>query len=165
MILWVSHHNENIPVFCKYLTYSSFCTNPFRPKERLYRTGDLARWRSDGTLEFIERRDQQIKLRGFRIEPGDVEACLTTHPAIEQSLVLARDQKLLAYLVTDELDAAGQRVLVEELRELAAEQLPAYMVPAHFILLTAFPLTLSAKIDREALPPPQPLAGNSGGND
>ncbi|MGO1121107.1 amino acid adenylation domain-containing protein [Rhodovibrionaceae bacterium A322] len=141
----------------------SFQPNPFRPGERLYRTGDLARWRNDGVLEFIERRDQQIKLRGFRIEPGEVEACLDSHPAIEQSLVLAKDQTLLAYLVTSENSAASEQVLTEELRARAAQVLPAYMVPAHFTLLESFPLTPSGKIDRDALPPPQRRVSSGSG--
>jgi len=122
------------------------------PQSAIYRTGDLVRWLSDGTLEFIGRKDQQIKLRGFRIELGEIEAALLRHPAVRQAVVVARPQSdgpaLLAYVV-------AQKTL--EGREVSAwlqPQLPNYMLPAAVVVLDAMPLTANGKLDRAALPAP-----------
>ncbi|MCW2917435.1 MAG: Non-ribosomal peptide synthetase, partial [Actinomycetia bacterium] len=126
-----------------------------RPGECLYRTGDRARWRADGTVEFLGRLDQQVKLRGFRIEPGEVEAALCGHPAVRTAVVIVRsaapgEPQLVGYVVPREgAPAAG---LVEALRAEAAKRLPAYMVPGAIVLLDALPLTVSGKLDRAALP-------------
>jgi amino acid adenylation domain-containing protein len=122
---------------------------------RLYRTGDLARWREDGTLEYLRRIDQQVKLRGHRIEPGEIEATLLTHPAIAQALVLVHtdtdgQQLLVAYVQA----RPGQYPRAEELRGHLRSQVPAYMVPSCFVLLERFPETPNGKVDRRALPAP-----------
>ncbi|WP_219536840.1 non-ribosomal peptide synthase/polyketide synthase [Nonomuraea guangzhouensis] len=118
--------------------------------ERLYRTGDQARWSRDGTIHYLGRNDYQLKLRGNRIEPAEIEHTLTEHPAITAALVALHEQRLIAYLVPADagIPATG------ELRQYLLQTLPDYMVPAAFIELAAFPLTLNGKIDRTALPAP-----------
>jgi acyl carrier protein len=121
----------------------------------MYRTGDLARYLPDGNLEFIGRADLQVKIRGYRIELGEIEAVLNQHPAIQSSVVMARedgpgDKRLVAYWVGRN-EAVGQAVLREWLRI----RLPDYMVPAVFVRLEAFPLTPNGKVDRKALPKPK----------
>jgi amino acid adenylation domain-containing protein len=137
------------------LTAERFVPCPFAGDSggRLYRTGDLARRRPDGALEFLGRIDQQVKVRGFRIEPAEVEAELVRHPAIRSAVVVARDdrrgeKRLVAYYVA----AAEQPV--EELRTWLGRNLPAYMVPSAFVRLAALPLNTSGKVDRHALPAP-----------
>ncbi len=135
------------------LTASRFVANPFVAGTRLYRTGDLVRWRDDGTLQFLGRLDRQVKLRGFRIEPGEIEAALLGHDAVRQAAVVARDDmrgepRLAAYCVLDEQahapDAAG-------LRDYLRAQLPAYMIPAAITFVPTLPLTMHGKIDLDAL--------------
>ncbi|MEU6432664.1 amino acid adenylation domain-containing protein, partial [Microbispora sp. NPDC046973] len=133
------------------LTAERFIANPLDPHGgRLYRTGDLARWRPDGQLDFLGRTDHQIKIRGNRIEPAEIEHTLTTHPAITTALVTEHEQRLIAYLVP----ADGEIPPVSELREHLRAALPDYMIPTAFVELTAFPLTPNGKIDRAALPAP-----------
>jgi len=139
------------------LTVERFIPNPFsdRPGARLYKTGDRARYQSDGDVVHLGRLDHQVKIRGFRIELGEIEAALRTHASVRQVVVAAqRDQsgghKLVAYLI----HADGQRPFAKELRALVAEKLPDYMVPSHFIVLPAFPLTANGKVDVRALPLP-----------
>src|SRR5207247_6754446 len=125
------------------------------PGARLYKTGDLARYQPDGSLEFLGRRDTQIKLRGYRIELEEIEAVLTQHPAMRQAVVLARedvpgDHRLVAYLVPRH----GPPPSHAELRRFLQAYLPAYMLPAAFVQLDALPLTPSGKVDRSALPAP-----------
>jgi amino acid adenylation domain-containing protein len=116
---------------------------------RLYRTGDLVRARADGVLEFVGRRDRQVKVRGFRIELGEVEAALAAHPSVRDASVQVRDEaghrQLVAYVVTADTAAAP------DLRRFLATRLPDYLVPARFVTLAAWPLTVTGKIDRAAL--------------
>src|SRR6185312_9283543 len=137
------------------LTAERFVADPFsaEPGARLYRTGDRGRWRADGTLEHLGRADFQIKLRGFRIEPGEIEAQLAGHPPVTQALVMVRedrpgDARLVAYLASEApVDEAA-------LRSRLRERLPEYMLPQHFVVLAALPLLPNGKIDRARLPAP-----------
>ncbi|WP_455825760.1 non-ribosomal peptide synthase/polyketide synthase [Pseudomonas graminis] len=129
------------------LTAERFVPNPYgAPGERLYRTGDLARYRADGVVEYIGRVDHQVKVRGFRIELGEIEACLRDHPGVVEAVVLADNDRLIAYLVSTEPQA--QDVYKAALRV----RLPDYMVPAHLMFLDSLPLTPNGKLDRKALP-------------
>ena len=139
------------------LTAQNFRADPFvsdagsQVSPRMYRTGDRARWRSDGRLEILGRSDFQLKLRGFRIEPGEVEAALLAHPAVSAAVVVLRDfsgdQRLVAFLVPAAAEAAAE-VLVQHLRS----RLPEYMLPAEFVWLPELPLNPNGKLDRAALP-------------
>lgn len=135
-----------------------FGPDPFRPGvgERVYRTGDRARWREDGNLEFLGRLDEQVKLRGFRIEPGEIEACLALHPAVRQAAVRKVDgpagDPLLAAYVTG--DIAADSDFAAALTAFLSQRLPAHMVPSEFVAVDALPLTVTGKVDRAALPRP-----------
>ncbi|HYW73053.1 MAG TPA: amino acid adenylation domain-containing protein, partial [Pyrinomonadaceae bacterium] len=139
-------------------TAEKFIPNPCsaQPGARLYRTGDLARYLPDGNLQFMGRTDQQVKLRGFRIELEEIESHLIAHPALREAVVLVRqeafdDARLVAYLVNDEAQPAPTS---EELRAYLQKFLPDYMVPSTFVILPQLPLTPNGKIDRRALPVP-----------
>ncbi len=139
------------------LTAARFISNPFSNKSeaRLYRSGDLARYLPNGDIEYLGRIDHQVKIRGFRIEPGEIEAVLDQHPAVQETLVLAREnasdeKQLVAYVVPRQHQMPG----FSELRHFLKEQLPDYMVPSAFVLMEALPLTPNGKIDRRALPAP-----------
>ena len=137
------------------LTAERFVPHPFGAVgARLYRTGDLARFRPDGEIEFLGRVDHQVKVRGFRIELGEVEATLARHPAVRQAVVAVRhvagEPNLSAWVVPQE----GASTEAGELRAFVAGRLPAYMVPAAFVVLEALPLTPNGKVDRKALPDP-----------
>ncbi|HEX2093638.1 MAG TPA: amino acid adenylation domain-containing protein, partial [Longimicrobiaceae bacterium] len=141
------------------LTAERFLPDPFaaEPGARVYRTGDRVRWLASGELEFVGRADQQVKIRGFRVEPGEVEAVLARQPGVEDAVVVARQDeadreapRLVAYLVPE----PGSEPTPAELRAALRAELPAYMVPAAWVTLDAFPLTRTGKVDRRALPAP-----------
>ncbi|MES1244342.1 MAG: amino acid adenylation domain-containing protein [Acidobacteriota bacterium] len=132
------------------LTAERFVPDPFAEGERLYLTGDRVRRRPDGSLEFLGRTDRQVKLRGVRIEPGEVEAALLRHPDVREAVVDLRDARLVAWIVP----ASG--IDGPALRRFLAAELPAPMIPSAFVALEALPLTRNGKVDRSALPPPEP---------
>ncbi|MDK2123471.1 non-ribosomal peptide synthetase [Parachitinimonas caeni] len=146
------------------LTAEKFIDDPFNPDSsgtegRMYRTGDLARYLPEGDIEYLGRNDFQVKLRGFRIELGEVEAALRSHPAVQDCVVLVRedtpgDARLVAYLV----QASGADEATQSLRQHLQSQLPAFMLPSNLIWLDALPLTSNGKLDRKALPTPADLA-------
>jgi amino acid adenylation domain-containing protein len=140
------------------LTAERFIPDPFAsvPGERAYRTGDRVRWLRDGNLKFLGRVDHQVKIRGFRIEPGEIAAVLCRYPGVREAVVVPRESvaagtavlQLVAYA------AAEPGIGVADLRKHVKSALPAYMVPADFVLLDALPLTATGKLDRRALPAP-----------
>jgi acyl-coenzyme A synthetase/AMP-(fatty) acid ligase len=143
------------------LTAERFVPDPFSPVAgaRMYRSGDRARWRESAVLEYLGRLDQQVKVRGFRVEPGEIEAALREHPAVADAAVVARedrpgDRRLAAYVVA----AAGAVVEPFALRAHLAARLPEFMVPAAFVRLERIPVDANGKVDRRALPAPDPAA-------
>ncbi|MEO3887665.1 amino acid adenylation domain-containing protein [Nonomuraea sp. B5E05] len=129
------------------------------PGGRVFRTGDRVRLRRDGQLEFLGRLDDQVKVRGFRIEPGEIEHCLLGHPDVRQAAVLARDGDLIAYIVPGESGTSGGSAPAPEPAEYVARRLPPHLVPTHWVVLDALPLTRNGKLDRHALPLPGPAEG------
>jgi amino acid adenylation domain-containing protein/non-ribosomal peptide synthase protein (TIGR01720 family) len=130
--------------------------------DRLYKTGDLVRYLPDGNLEFLHRLDDQVKIRGFRIELGEISAVLSQHPAVQEVVVVARedglgDKRLVAYIVPS-VPNTQHLTLTGDLRSLLKEKLPEYMIPSAFVVLKALPLTSNGKIDRHALPAPDEAA-------
>ncbi|MDJ0726687.1 MAG: amino acid adenylation domain-containing protein, partial [Prochloraceae cyanobacterium] len=129
------------------LTKEKFIDTPWG---RLYKTGDLARYLPDGNIEFLGRSDNQVKIRGFRIELGEIESILNGHPDIQQAIVIAKDERLVAYLVLEGTTNNKQ----QDIRNFLKLRLPEYAIPSAFVVLEAFPLTPNGKIDRSALPKP-----------
>jgi len=149
------------------LTAAAFLPDPFsrRPGERIYRSGDRGRMLTDGRLDFLGRRDFQVKLRGFRIETGDIEARLRQYPSIQEAVVVVRedvpgDRRLVAYLVPARTAPGNAPAAIEprELRRFLARALPHYMLPGALVSLPSLPLTGNGKIDRAALPIPDPAS-------
>ena len=139
------------------LTAEAFIPDPFGDGAggRLYKTGDLARYLPDGTLEFVGRLDHQVKVRGFRVEPGEIEMVLTENSTVRQVVVVAQtdmsgDNRLIAYVVL----VPGSRATPQDLRDFVIKRLPDYMVPSAFMIVDVLPLTASGKVDRHALPQP-----------
>ncbi|HTU45291.1 MAG TPA: amino acid adenylation domain-containing protein [Bryobacteraceae bacterium] len=139
------------------LTAEKFVPNPFGSggTERLYRTGDSAKYRADGNIEFLGRRDDQIKVRGHRIELGELEIQLSQYPGVEQAVVIAREdvpgeKRLIAYSVLE----TGCELTSAELADFLKARVPAYMVPGAFVFLPKFPLTWNGKVDKRSLPAP-----------
>jgi len=165
------------------LTAERFVPDPFYPLlsadlydsvfvgKRLYRTGDLVRYLPDGNIEFLGRLDNQVKLRGFRIELGEIETILGFHPAVSEAVVVVReadrekgdqessgvDKRLIAYVILHE----GQDVNEKDLHDYLTNHLPAYMVPSMIMIMNQFPLNLSGKVDRKALPVPDQMSSLS----
>jgi len=164
------------------LTKERFIPDPFSDSSqaRLYKTGDLARYLSDGNIEFLGRSDDQVKIRGFRIELGEIEVAIAASPAVRQAVVLARedvpgDKRIVAYIVPTSQESPPQKQseetqeqaeqglqkqnsiagLVQSLRSYLKARMPEYMVPSAFVVLEAFPVTPSGKVDRRALPAPE----------
>jgi amino acid adenylation domain-containing protein len=142
------------------LTQERFIDNPFVPATKLYKTGDLVRYLNNGNLEYLGRHDDQIKVRGFRVELGEIEATIIKHPAIQNAVVIASDdeqgnQRLIAYMVADLEGSAAQ------LHSYLQEKLPDYMVPSAFVVLDAIPLTPNGKVDKRSLPTDNLIRPNS----
>ncbi|MFD9082217.1 amino acid adenylation domain-containing protein [Streptomyces erythrochromogenes] len=143
------------------LTADRFLDNPHgeAPDHRMYRTGDLVRWTSAGVIEYVGRADHQVKVRGYRIEPGEIELVLQQHPEVGVALVVAladgEHKRLVGYVTPA---AAGRRPQPAELREFVSARLPVHMVPSAVVCLEQFPLTPSGKVDRKALPAPEHAA-------
>jgi amino acid adenylation domain-containing protein/thioester reductase-like protein len=138
------------------LTAERFIPNPFASSSSMYKTGDLARYLPDGNIEFFGRSDQQVKVRGFRIETGEIEVALAGHPSVRQAVVTAwkewsSDASLVAYVVPVSAEEEADPV---QLRDFLRTKLPEYMVPSIFINLETLPLTPNGKVDRKALPAP-----------
>ena len=139
------------------LSREKFISNPFikEPGARLYKTGDLARYHADGNIQFVGRIDDQVKVRGFRIEPGEIETILCRHPEVLECVVSAREdatggKRLVAHIVAGTAHDLDSR----KLRDFLKEKLPEYMIPNAFVFLDSLPLTASGKVDRRALPAP-----------
>ncbi|MGW2041543.1 non-ribosomal peptide synthetase [Streptomyces virginiae] len=147
------------------LTADRFLDNPHgeAPDHRMYRTGDLVRWTSAGVIEYVGRADHQVKVRGYRIEPGEIELVLQQHPDVGVALVVAladgEHKRLVGYVTPG---AAGRRPQPAELREFVSARLPVHMVPSAVVCLEQFPLTPSGKVDRKALPAPEHAAAPAG---
>jgi len=141
------------------LTAERFVPDPFSatPGGRLYRSGDLVRWRADGTLEFLGRLDHQIKIRGFRVELGEIETALGQHSGVHDTVVVARqagsgDTRLVAYVVPADPEAPPSTA---DLRAYLRGLLPEYMIPGTFMIIEAMPLSPNGKVDRRVLPAPE----------
>ena len=141
------------------LTAERFVVDPFGSGERLYRTGDLARYRADGAIEYCGRIDHQVKIRGLRIELGEIEARLQEHPQVQEAVVLALDNQLVAYLVPSDValleQPEAQAAWRDTLKAHVLLSLPDYMVPTQLLLIERMPLSPNGKLERKLLPAPQ----------
>jgi amino acid adenylation domain-containing protein/thioester reductase-like protein len=144
------------------LTKSRFVPDPYcaDPEGRMYQTGDLGRWRVDGTIEYLGRNDSQVKIHGYRVELGEIEACLNRHDGLKQSVVtVVRDHlgqaRLVAYVILKSSKVTNGAVSADALRAYAKKILPGYMIPSSFVIVERFPLTSNGKLDRAALPVPE----------
>ncbi|MCP5051898.1 MAG: AMP-binding protein, partial [bacterium] len=142
------------------LTQEKFISNPFIPGEKLYKSGDLASWLPDGSLKFHGRIDKQIKLRGYRIELGEIECHLLHHYQVKEAVVVATededgDKYLCVYIVPMPKVGDENQPVITLLKKYLSQQLPYYMVPSYFVVMEKFPLTLSGKLNQEALPLPE----------
>lgn len=160
------------------LTAERFVPNPFSaysdqptPPSRMYRTGDLARYAADGSLEFLGRIDHQVKIRGFRIELGEIEATIRLHPAVADAVVVASDgsdnsKQLVAYVALNndvkDSSAAIREQTLDAIGNLIRERLPAYMMPAQFVVLEQLPRLPNGKLNRKALPKPERISAQHG---
>lgn len=154
------------------LTAQQFLPDPHgsAPGDRMYRTGDLGRRRSDGNLEVLGRADDQMKIRGFRVDPAEVEAALASHPEIGQAMVVARTRSggardLVAYFTPTSPATGGEAVLHARMRSALAEVLPGYMIPAAFHAVERLPVTPGGKLDRKAMPEPVAAAPTASADD
>ncbi len=140
------------------LTETKFIVSTFNKTEKLYKTGDLCRYLPNGVIEFMGRIDKQMKVRGYRIEPGEIETCLRLHPAVKDVNVVFNEnmQLLVAYCILCQAEVAPS---FTQIRTYLQQQLPDYMIPNAFVPITAFPLTANGKLDLDALPIPT-LVGN-----
>ena len=150
------------------LTAEYFVPDPFtdRPGTRMYKTGDMVRYVNDGNLHFLGRNDQQIKIRGFRVEPGEIETILCQHPQIREAVVVAYEElsgnkRLIAYLVPDTASSPAP----EQVRAYLQSKLPVYMIPSAIIILERLPLTSNGKLDRRALPAPESIPARNPSDD
>jgi amino acid adenylation domain-containing protein/non-ribosomal peptide synthase protein (TIGR01720 family) len=145
------------------LTTEKFLTDPFFSGGRVYRTGDIARWRSDGNLVFLGRGDDQVKVRGYRIETGEIENVILQYGAVRGAVVLARDlggsKELVAYVSWKDSGGRAEATAVSAVRAFMGRVLPEYMIPSFFVELDDFPLSPNGKVDRNALPDPERSAG------
>ncbi len=146
------------------MTADRFVPNPYgEPGQRMYRTGDLGRWGADGTIEYLGRADDQLKVRGFRVELGEIQTVLAQAPGVRHAVVVARDdqpgnKRIVGYVLPE----AGSEPNLEDLTARLAATLPDYMVPAVLVVLDQLPLTPNGKLDRKALPEPDAAAQRAG---
>jgi amino acid adenylation domain-containing protein/non-ribosomal peptide synthase protein (TIGR01720 family) len=143
------------------LTSEKFIDSPFIKGKKIYRTGDLAKWLTDGNIDFLGRKDQQIKIRGFRVETGEIENILLKHPSIVQTYIVPREtnngnKELIAYIVGKE------KLNISTIRDFMAHDLPDYMIPAYFIQIRSLPLNMNGKVDKNALPDPDSVGMDIG---
>ena len=154
----------------KGLTDEKFVSNPFIVNERMYKTGDLGRWHPDGNIEYIGRTDHQIKIRGYRVELGEIEAVLCSSPLVKDAVVIAREdsesnQELVAYIVVKKQEEyRNSEINISSLRDFLRSKLPEYMIPEKIVFIKSFPLTTSGKVDRKSLPEPDNLQSETEGS-
>jgi len=143
------------------LSAEKFIDSPFIKGKKIYRTGDIAKWLPDGNIDFLGRKDEQIKIRGFRVETGEIENTLLKHPLIGQTFIVSREsnngnKELIAYIVGKE------KLNSSNIRNFLALYLPEYMIPAYFIQIKSLPLNMNGKVDKNALPEPDSVGMDIG---